>query len=632
MEQSIFLRDFIRPQVAGPLLPIDMKPDTTLHNTTKSLRRSCHNVVEWSTRIGDCWVSAFLCPYGFYACNFGQASTDRSFPKILSSSNVKFSFSLTTLAMLSIRARKSSLTCLTSKALSIFYSPQSPAGQNILLHFMSALTTRASEAISSVSEAIRAQEKHQDTIEGSKRAQFDVDASLQEFHAWQATCLEGRPQVASHAETFWGLDGWAEIRPLVDNVVNLCEDILEFLSKSRPKHKHKIWAKVAAIHTLRSTGGSQSTELQTLTAKLHNAVNELKRYSKMVSYFRCGVTLQVLHMPWKERLLASALRSRAASVQLYNIYATSNRDCSLVMDLFYSDADIKNSADLLHKRIPPFMRLSYHLLAQRTSSTVKFQQRTIEHRQEVDLFHTQTSYMSQISTSEADLFSLSSKTTIIRVPARGSFTSSYLFIPKKSTTRGTIKHRSEKLATMLENTLVMSDPTTKKEAREYKAMKIELAYKIVESGLFLLGTPWFAALFSKNALVFRGAEGRQSGLALQVSPRDLTTLLEGDPDALSETSHLFRVGVLLLELALDRTFPRPVEAKGQFAKEAAGLLPEVERAMGAHYQTATAFCLKYSEKTDGFNGWEKYGGAGFKKWEGYLGGLLEVYYREVFLR
>ena len=494
---------------------------------------------------------------------------------------------------------------------------------------MSSVIVRASEAIFLTSKAIRAQEK---PVEGSERAQLEVDTSLQDFHAWRATCLEGHPQEAGQVEieTSWGLDGWAEIRLLVDIVVNLCDDILEYLSKGRKKQS--VWANFAATYAFRSSGGSQSSELQTLTAKLHNAVNELKRYSKMVSYARCGVTTQVLQMPWRDKLLTAALRSRPASVQLYNIYAASNCACNLVMDLFYSDSDSTHSANILHKRTTPFMRLSYHLLAERTSSALTLQKCTVEHRQETDLFHTQTGYMTQISSSEADLFSPIHKTTIIRVPARGSFNASYLFMSKKSATKITIKHRPEKLAAMLESTHVIGDFTTKSETRRYKAMKIELAYRIVESGLFLLGTPWFTALCSKNILVFKGAEGRQSSLALQIPLQDLTTLLDGDPYALSETSHLFHIGVLLLELALDRTFPHPVEAEGQFATETADLLPEVEGAMGMQYLKATAFCLKCRERRDEFKGWEKYGVVGFARWEGYLAQLLGEYYQEIFLR
>lgn len=83
-----------------------------------------------------------------------------------------------------------------------------------------------------------------------------------------------------------------------------------------------------------------------------------------------------------------------------------------------------------------------------------------------------------------------------------------------------------------------------------KKAKMELAFKIVECSLFLLGSPLFQRLSSKHIRRFSSGQSTQPTFILRTAkqpPRELMLACVG----LEEISQLFRLGLLLMQIALE---------------------------------------------------------------------------------
>ena len=119
---------------------------------------------------------------------------------------------------------------------------------------------------------------------------------------------------------------------------------------------------------------------------------------------------------------------------------------------------------------------------------------------------------------------------------------------------------------------------------------------------------------------------------LEIQTLDINDLLSDDPGALSETSQLFRIGVLLMEIALDQPDSSFRTEDYEQDAERISKLPLVEQSMGTQYCKATAFCLSYQQPRIRFRGVEKYESKHFHDWESYLAEFLQEYYSQVFLR
>jgi len=117
---------------------------------------------------------------------------------------------------------------------------------------------------------------------------------------------------------------------------------------------------------------------------------------------------------------------------------------------------------------------------------------------------------------------------------------------------------------------------------------------------------------------------------LEVQTLDLEDLYFEDPDALSERSQLFSIGVVLVEIALcDERNPHNIRDPDSRKSK---ILPLVERSMGSLYCGATAFCLADRRSATHFGRPEKYKYPEETSWTSYLTELLEDYHAQVFSR
>ena len=423
-----------------------------------------------------------------------------------------------------------------------------------------------------------------------KRFKLDVEVSLEKYRVWQDRWAGEEAKTSASSEALWGTQGWDNLCKMLDSINDLSSrinDILKELesAESHPKSKWRV-----AISKIRRRDSNESKKLQTLASQLNREVDAIWIYAETVFDFRHGVLAKEMPLPNREVWLTSAIQSRTGSLALYQLCCRSPTNCSLGMDLRSAD---ETASTPLHERTS--VSLTYQLFAvDRNNSRQMLRMLDIT----------------------------------IPVASQGSVPESTLRIADGIPDEVLLKSRPENLTKVLHK-LKSIDNISNDEHLSIGA-KVDLAYKIVETGFFLLGTPWFSSLSSRNDLLLKTIDrSKRHSFILEVQTINLNDMLFDDYNALSETSQLFNIGVLLMDIALGNL---KSSDKDDYTHETSIMsrLPLVEQNMGAQYCKATAFCLQHRKSK--FQGPEKYEGPQFADWEHYLSEFLQDFYSQVFLR
>ena len=509
----------------------------------------------------------------------------------------------------------------------------------------------AANSISSLEKAINPSEyilRLRDQRHVVRQLELDVQVNLQKFRAWQKKWSGDKKYPDAYGQALWGVKGWTHIRRMLDGIEETSRslaDYLDGLRKTEENNPRSRWKKaVKAIQTKKGPS-LEMQKLQELSTTLTRAVDELWIYSETVFESLHPVSSLDSMVPESDRLLRNALRSRPCSLELYYHCLLSKLHCSLEMDLFDSA-----KAPSMPSEAPP--SVTYHLVAQSCEARGDFKQMAIESVETSATEKPETDGMSVQKMENLQLFQSTGEhgTTLFRVAARGSAQFTYFRIPQKNNRSMTLDSGPESLANLLNR---RQSANFSMQEHLSVGVKVELAYKVVECGFFLLGTPWFASLSSKNLLRLKKSKRTHYSFCLETQTLDLDDLLYDDPGALAETSQLLRLGVLLMEIALGKPLGKPniytrSDETGQEADRIRNL-PLVEQNMGAQYCRATAFCLQYQQsgtpfktrkiskedksgKDRPFLETEKYESPNFDDWQRYLAGLLQQYYSQVYIR
>ena len=485
---------------------------------------------------------------------------------------------------------------------------------------------------------------------------LDINASLQKFQVWHRTwsAEEKHPDVS--AEALWGAQGWKHLHRMLEVIGETSQDLAKSLQelkmKANEESKPRLrWKRAYRAFQTKREPSAKMRQLQEWSATLTRTVDELWIYSEAVFDSLHGIWSQELMIPERDKLLDIALRSRPCSLEVYSHCSVSRHSCSLKMDLL-------NNGDAHHKALyissGASLSVFYRLVTQLRGAHSSLQQLTIERvgSPVSPVLSGDNELVQSIENLQLFKPTASQRTLFVKVASRGSAQDSYLRIPQKEIQSIKLSRSLETLAGVLDGQqstgLPIGEPPP--EERLSIGAKFELAYKVVECGFFLLGTPWFASLSSKTLRRFKGTDEPGESYCLEPQTSDLEDILFDDPDALAEPSQLFRLGVLLMEIALDRSdlYSKSDESE----QEAIRIrnLPLVEHIMGSQYCKAMTFCLQYrqsgkpyeSSKTspntrafrDGrrYREAEKYNDANFDDWQGYLAELLQQYYAQVYLR
>ena len=460
--------------------------------------------------------------------------------------------------------------------------------------------------------------------------------SLNKYQVWQKNWSGVSSNPNGAAQALWGVQGWSIIQGILNKLLEDSDHIgkyLDHISESLAMESRSKWKATVNALPPEQQSNESLRELQKLIAILSTSIDGLWIYSETVFDSLHGILAHEEKLPESEKLLTLALQSRAGSLDLHILCSDSPVHCCLGIDLLDAGSLTCHTSN---EPGNPSRRLFYHLFAEAREVPQAINQITVEYIPElaesaVDKSDSASDDVVKSNKADIQLFKSQSRTgTKWMVSHHGSNLPACLFL-QPSVGKMLLESKPERLAGLLE-TPEKGTNVPILEPFSVRA-KIELAYKVIECGFFLIGTPWFSSLSSKNIKRIRSLGEKCHNFMLEVQTVDHHDLLSDDPGALAETTQLFRIGNILMEIALDEPnrSKYPIDNDGHDEKWISRLAL-IEQCMGSQYCEATAFCLQYRQPNDRFRGPEKYHGERFVEWQSYLAGFLREYHSQVFLR
>lgn len=451
-----------------------------------------------------------------------------------------------------------------------------------------------------------------------KNLELDLQVGSEKFKIWNERWLGQKDQQDSGCKALWGAEGWEMVQRLLQRILQLTQQIelvLKDIKVPADSHLQSRW-KVALLR-LRKSPEPSINELKRLVKDFNHAIDAIWLHSDAAFDALHGVVAPQC-APIHD-LIGSVLQSRSGSLQLYNLCCNESTDYSLELNL-------RPKSDLtgrLHEH-DRSSHLYYRLFARTPNNSMQLRKLEVEYLPATGSVRAKPSDVLDHKDSGFQLFESSPHDESIIVPVEGEGTSfSSLQIQKQALEYVEINSETKSLISMFEGMKGKKGLYNKE--RFSVGAKIELAYKIVESSFFLLGTPWLLMLNSQNLLKLQHTEHDRPTFVLETQTIGRVDILLDDSEALSETKQLFSIGVLLMEIALDR---KVVPLITNLFEE----LPLVEQAMGAQYCKATAFCLQHRQLKERVCRPERSDGSNSEDWEKYLSELLQDFYWQVILR
>jgi hypothetical protein len=471
----------------------------------------------------------------------------------------------------------------------------------------------------------------------SGEVELKLDISLQKLLRWQKLWTGDETRSGDFWQRLWGQSGCISILELLAKIQEDCSEIEEATTRlggvrddainkrntRLPSRLQKLprWFRIA----LKRRGSEfEVREIRSKVERLCYHVEQLWTVSEMSFRTRNGNTVEETQPLTEQNLVLEMLtQKRAQSTALYHYCNTRELDFDLEIDLFSGDTDWKPALSLASRLR---RRLCYHLsTASSINSVISNDVLVVPLDQpEVEGVQQEQIICAEEDSKSADLAAIASKSKILCLQHAQTSSQSFFQVssPVKSVSTNV---KSEVLAAVLER--LQKRRLLNVADRLPLVEKIKLAYKIVECGLFLLGTPWLSHLNSEtlHRIVMPDFQRRY---VLHVQSSEKSN--EKPPSqALLVRAQIFQIGVLLVEIALDR----PSCSAGMEDLEfGSSIIPYVERSMGHRYKQACQFCLTRKEDHGFFlDQKDVSGGDGLLRLSD-SNWMLRQYYAEVFVR
>ena len=453
-------------------------------------------------------------------------------------------------------------------------------------------------------------------------------SGIQKFEIWHRQWLGQQGQPDASYKALWGTEGWVNVQSMLQEVLRISQQIdracesFQGRTDSRPRSRWK-----QAMGRLKLVGEPSLNHLRKLIQDFNLTVDATWLYSETVFDSLHGVFATSLGLPSRDRLVTSAIHSRSKSMKLYELCCKGSTDCLLDLDL---RPDVKHESGIAGEE--KLASLSYRLFAQDQNNSKQLQSLFIQIPSESGNLRTHGSEVLDTKNHAFQLFEsrLSGKGITIPVDHERAGPNTCLWIESATPSTRRMASELDTLAVMMKRLKGM-DPLTLEEHFPVDD-KIKVAFQIVESGIFLLGTPWFSLLNSQNPLRLQNGKWKEKMCVIRTLALGIADLLFDDTEALSETKQLFQIGVLLMEIALDGPVVRPNPTDPLHLIDLLSQLPRVEKALGSQYCKATAFCLQHRQPNQLFNGPGKYSSHESEDWKQYLSDLLQEYHAQVYIR
>ena len=458
--------------------------------------------------------------------------------------------------------------------------------------------------------------------ESGRKVEVVLETSRQKFQVWRDTWTKNKPDPAISPEKLWGITGWTDIQKLLGNVKDIAHIIESELAKRDGDRTLLKWKRAlrGSLTRKNQTITLKSPPLLDLTVQLSRSIDELWTYSEGAFDSLHGFFARQIGPPERDRLLTRSLDARTGSLALYRACSQSKADYSLEVDLFSENSEIQS--------VLP-RKLYYHLFAQDRGDLEKINEITIESVSKPGEQELTNTGIIEFDIRNSDLAGFESwsllKSGFVLIQPQTAYEPSYFRIARPPVAAH-LDGETEALAQLLYKERIGSvDGLEQPLSQE---TKFGLAFKVVECGFYLLGTPWFACLSSKRLRRMKTRE--RTSFVLEIQSLDLEDLYFENPNALSERLQLFSIGMVLVEIALSDE-RNPANIKDPELRKSK-ILPLVERSMGSLYAGATAFCLQDRRSASLFERPEKYKYPEETGWTSYLAELLEDYHAQVFSR
>ncbi|KAL9130008.1 MAG: hypothetical protein Q9217_001692 [Psora testacea] len=464
----------------------------------------------------------------------------------------------------------------------------------------------------------------------TNRVAMVLESSKQKLGLWKNTWLGDASNAVARSQVLWGKEGWIDVQKLLAEIETTLHQFKPAEQENVKTSPKPFWRRpIFGQPKKPRTVTLKSPSILDLALELDKNIDELWMYSEVVFESLHGLLAQSLGPPARDQHLAQSIPVRQGALALYHACQRSKTRCDLDIDLFGTQSTPFNSlSGAPSASSTTDTSIFYHMFIECSYPKPKMGDVTIQ-----SLTYPETA-TKPLNVEEYEQPSLkvfkvdpSSKARVICIKPKSSGSGSYFRVTKLSTATTPISE-SENLAQILYRSRISTQAKTLQPLS--LAAKLDLAYKVVQCGFYLLGTPWLASLSSKQ---LRRIETKsQSAYVLGLQKLSLEDLYFQNPDALAEPTQLFRIGILLMEIALgnpDHSDPAEVEEPYLRASK---MLPLVRTAVGSQYCKACAFCIQDRRSTPFYGRPEKYQYPEKTGWDIYLRDLLEDYHAQVLSR
>ena len=469
----------------------------------------------------------------------------------------------------------------------------------------------------------------------SERVAVALKFSKQKLELWKKTWLGDAANPVETSERLWGKGGWVVVQELLAEVattIQLLKDADAEPNDTKVGRK-PIWKRFEFRPKKPEVSSAKSPSVLDLALELEKIVDQLWFQSE-VSFESIHGMAPEKHGPQaKDHQFASAVPIRQAALALYQACERSTAQCYLEIDLLRDRAMLPDPRNTP----PPASETSlfYHIHLEPPNTKVDLRGIVAESFNSPEPATKKPSSIITYDEPDLELFKSTPPSTsrIVGLQPDHSAETYYFRVATAQPAAVSISE-TDNLAQELYLNRTAADSGTLPPL-SFNA-KLDLAYDLVQCGFHLLGTPWLASLSTERLRRIHTGDRSTCVLAVTTVPPDSLHL--ADPDALSESAQLFRLGMALIEIALDGPEPPHPEAKKKKEPDddpylhASRLLPRVHSALGWNYARACAFCVRDRGKRTGYGRPFKYMCPGETGWGVYLRGLLGGYYGEVVLR
>jgi len=337
----------------------------------------------------------------------------------------------------------------------------------------------------------------------------ELSLSLDKFKVWQENWTGQVHSANVPAVLLWGPQGWANIQILLEDIAKTSGDIDRLLRDAQQNQKSQPslrWRRAVELISKKPSAGRHQ-RLQDLARSLNSGIDALWIYSETAFDSMHGLLAFEPKPTGRDTLLRSALRSKDGSLKLYSLCLAQTEDCNLEMDLLDGGMAWKE----LSYRGSNTLSLCYRLVTEpREKELQKLLVRDVE---EVEMSPDELNNITGPSGLELQMFKPHSGLTIVKVPQFGLGSPHCLRIPQEQSEIVRLDSDPESLAEILED-MEVTTYLSAKEGFDTEA-KVNLAFQVIECGFFLLGTPWFSSLNSRNLRRLKSAERRSQNFMLR---------------------------------------------------------------------------------------------------------------------